>query len=650
VSAADRLIDTLSLPDDLRTLDPASLRRVAEEVRAEIIETISLNGGHLGASLGVVELTIALHAELETPRDVIVWDVGHQCYAHKLLTGRLCDFRSIRTYGGLSGFPARCESEYDIYGTGHSSSSVSAALGILQGKRAQALLRSRQEDGRAKSDDPSAHAGKVVAVIGDGALTGGMAYEALNHAGHLHTPLLVVLNDNAMSIEKNVGAMSTYLSRIRTDPTLYRFRRDLERRLSRLPAIGEGLAAMGTQLKDSIKAAIVPGMLFEDLGFTYVGVIDGHDIEALRASIRRSLAIEGPVLLHCRTVKGKGYAPAEQEPDRYHGTPRFSVTTGESLDPEGPTTFTRAFGEAMVELATADPRVIGITAAMAAGTGLDLLKEAFPERFFDVGIAEGHAVGFAAGLAAAGMRPVVAVYSTFLQRAYDQVVQDVCLQRLPVVFAIDRAGLVGADGATHHGAFDLSFLRIIPNLMVFVPKDEAELQRLLATALSLDGPSVIRYPRSAGVGLPLESPIRPYSGPWVQELRTGGDVLLLATGPVVSLALDAAETLAAQGVAASVAAVPRVHPLDEAALLPLLERHSALVTVEDNVIAGGFGSAVLEVLAGAGVCMPVKRAGLPDEFVGHGPVVVLRRDVRLTAEALAGYAVELLGQSGDRAG
>ncbi len=628
----ERLIDTLTLPGDLRTLDPLSLSQVADEVRDEIISTISLNGGHLGASLGVVELTIALHAELDTPKDAIVWDVGHQCYAHKLLTGRLSSFRSIRTYGGISGFPSRQESDFDVYGTGHSSSSVSAAVGMAEARRLK----------------PSADAGRVVAVIGDGALTGGMAYEALNHAGHLKTPLLVVLNDNAMSIEKNVGAMSSYLSRLRTDPALSRFRRDIERRVQRLPGIGDYVAAVGSQLKDSIKAALVPGMLFEELGFTYVGVIDGHDIEALRSSIRRALAVNGPVLLHCRTVKGKGYGPAEQEPDRYHGTPRFSVTTGESLDPEGPTTFTRAFGEAMVELASKDDRIVGITAAMATGTGLDLLKEAMPDRFFDVGIAEAHAVGFAAGLAAGGKRPVVAIYSTFLQRAYDQIVQDVCLQNLPVVFAVDRAGLVGADGPTHHGALDLSFLRIIPGLTVFVPRDEAQLQRLLATALRLDAPSVIRYPRSVGAGLALEHPIMPLEGPWVEELRTGDDVLFLSAGPVTALALQAAEQLGDCGVNCSVVAVTRVHPLEPAVLCPLVARHRALVTVEDNSIAGGFGSAILELMADSGVSLPVFRAGLPESFVPQGPVDILRRDIALTAETLAEKAVAMLGKAHDR--
>ncbi|MFH0916820.1 MAG: 1-deoxy-D-xylulose-5-phosphate synthase [bacterium] len=637
-----RFIDGLELPAALRTLEPAALRRVAAEVREEIIVTISCNGGHLGASLGAVELAIALHAELQTPRDAIIWDVGHQSYAHKLLTGRLGAFRSIRTYGGLSGFPCRGESPFDAYGTGHSSTSVSAAVGMVEGRLRGGdgpggLLET--ESGKAAGAGP----GRVVAVIGDGALTGGMAYEALNHAGHLGTPLLVVLNDNAMSIERNVGAMSTYLSRLRIDPTLYRFRRDIEKRLQRLPGVGERVAAVGEQVKDGIKAAIVPGMLFEELGFTYVGVIDGHDIEALRASIRGSLAVEGPVLLHCRTVKGKGYAPAERQPGRYHGTPRFSVPTGQSLDPEGPTTFTRAFGEALVELAQADDRVIGITAAMAGGTGLDLLKEAMPDRFFDVGIAEAHAVGFAAGLAATGKRPVVAIYSTFLQRAYDQIIHDVCLQGLPVVFAVDRAGLVGEDGPTHHGAFDLSFLRIVPGLTVFVPKDEAELQRLLATALRLEGPSVIRYPRSAGLGVPLERPILPLEGPWVELLCEGPDVLILSLGPGVGLALEAAERLSPEGIHASVASVRRLHPLDVDLLCPLIMAHRAVITVEDNALAGGFGSAIVELMADKLIYRPIERIGLPDAFVGQGPLKVLRRDVGLTGEAVAAAAKRLLG-------
>lgn len=632
--AGGRLIDTLELPGDLRTLGDESLRQVAVEVREAIIDTVSRNGGHLGSSLGVVELTIALHAELDTPKDAIIWDVGHQAYAHKLLTGRVKEFCSIRTYGGLSGFPTRQESVFDVYGTGHASTSVSAAVGMIEARRLA-------------GSDPASE-GRVVAVIGDGALTGGMAYEALNHAGHLHTPVLVVLNDNAMSIEKNVGAMSSYLSRLRTDPTLSRLRKDVDRWVEKVPGVGHYIVSLGQHVKDSIKAAIVPGMLFEELGFTYVGVVDGHDIEEVRDAIRRSLAVEGPVLLHCKTVKGRGYAPAEKQPGRYHGTAAFTVATGEPMDPEGPTTFTEAFGEAVVEMARIDDRVVGVTAAMASGTGLDLLKEQMPERFYDVGIAEAHAVGFAAGLAAAGKRPIVAIYSTFLQRAYDQIILDVCLQGLPVVFAVDRAGLVGSDGPTHHGAFDLSFLRMLPGLTIFVPRDEAELQRLVATALQCDGPSVIRYPRSVGMGVPLLKPIEACSGPWVDIVREGEDVLMLGVGPEVHLAEEAAELLSKQRVSTTVAAVTRVRPLDAERLKELVLRHRGVVTVEDNVLAGGFGSALLELLADLGIDRAVKRAGLPDSFVKHGPVDLLRRDVGLTADCIVAAAKAALAEAKKR--
>jgi 1-deoxy-D-xylulose-5-phosphate synthase len=642
----ERLIDTLPLPEALRTLDEEALQQVAVEVREAIIDTVSRNGGHLGSSLGVVELTIALHAELDTPRDAIIWDVGHQSYAHKLLTGRAREFESIRTYGGMSGFPTREESVFDVYGTGHASTSVSAAVGMVE-----AMRLGRKVSATAGTDTEESGVGfngRVVAVIGDGALTGGMAYEALNHAGHLKTPVLVVLNDNAMSIEKNVGAMSGYLSRLRIDPTLSRLRRDVDRWVERVPGVGRYMVSLGQHVKDSIKAAIVPGMLFEELGFTYVGVIDGHDIEAVRDGIRRSLMVEGPVLLHCRTIKGKGYAPAERQPGRYHGTPAFTISTGEPMDPEGPTTFTEAFGQAVVEMARSDERVVGITAAMAAGTGLDLLKKEMPERFFDVGIAEAHAVGFAAGLAAAGKRPIVAIYSTFLQRAYDQVIHDVCLQGLPVIFAVDRAGLVGSDGPTHHGSFDLSFLRVLPGLSIFVPRDEAELQRLVATALQCEGPSVIRYPRSAGIGVPLLKPIKPITGPWVDIVREGCDVLLLGVGPEVHLAEEAAGVLEGMGISATVAAVTRVRPMDTEVLKALALRHRGIVTVEDNALAGGFGSALLELLADCNVDRAVGRAGLPDSFVRHGPVDLLRRDVGLNSEGIVRAAEAVLAEAKKR--
>ncbi|MBU2602195.1 MAG: 1-deoxy-D-xylulose-5-phosphate synthase [Actinobacteria bacterium] len=622
-----RLLDQLCLPEDLRTLSAADLRRLASEVRLEIIQSIACVGGHLGPSLGVVELTIALHAELQSPRDKIVWDVGHQAYPHKLLTGRADRFATIRSYGGLSGFPKPSESEHDAFGTGHSSTSVSVGVGL-----AEAARLGGDKD-----------AGRVVAVIGDGALTGGMAYEGLNQAGHLRTPLVVVLNDNEMSIRKNVGAISSYLTRLRTEPSFYRFRRDLERRVQQFPRIGERVYAMGEHVKEGVKAALVPGMLFEELGFTYIGVTDGHDIEALRADLRRALAVNGPVLLHVRTIKGKGYSPAERAPDRFHGTSPFSVPTGE-CEPAGdaPPTYTEVFGRTLVELARRDTRVVGITAAMAAGTGLDHLEREFPTRFFDVGIAEGHAVGFAAGLAAAGMRPVVALYSTFLQRAYDQVIHDVCLPGLPVVFAIDRAGLVGEDGPTHHGAFDISFLRSVPGLTILAPKDEAELQTLLATALALERPVALRYPRGRGLGLPLVDVPEAITGPWVEVIREGSEVLLLATGSGVRLAEEGAAILSERGVDATVANVRMISPLDEDALVPLLEAHSAVVTVEENTVVGGFGSGVADLLQRAGLQRPLGMIGLPDEFVTHGDLPSLHAHVGFTAERVAESAASLL--------
>ncbi|MHB9148846.1 MAG: 1-deoxy-D-xylulose-5-phosphate synthase [Thermoleophilia bacterium] len=625
-----RLLDRLDLPGDLRTLDGADLRQLAAEVRSEIIHSISCVGGHLGASLGVVELTIALHAELRSPYDKIVWDVGHQAYAHKLLTGRADRFSTIRTFGGLSGFPKPDESEHDAFGTGHSSTSVSVGVGLAEAYRLSADEADR----------------RVFAVIGDGALTGGMAYEGLNQAGHLKTPMVVVLNDNEMSIKRNVGAISSYLSRLRTEPTLFRLRRDFERRVQRFPGIGERVFALGEHVKEGVKAALVPGMLFEELGFQYIGVVDGHDIEALRLDIRRAMALGGPVLLHVRTIKGKGYAPAEKAPDRFHGTSPFSVSTGECAPSDGaPPSYTEVFGKTLVSLARRDERVVGITAAMAAGTGLDYLEQAFPDRFFDVGIAEGHAVGFAAGLAAAGLRPVVALYSTFVQRAYDQIIHDVCLPGLPVVFAIDRAGLVGEDGPTHHGAFDLSFLRVVPGLTMLVPKDEAELQSLLATALSMDGPVAIRYPRGRGRGVPLlEHPV-PLVGPWVETLVAGGEVLILATGTGVALALGAASALHGQGVTASVANVRKIRPLDKDELLPLIAEHQAVVTVEENTIVGGLGSAVAELMQSAGILRPLSFVGLPDEFVTHGDLRSLHESIGFTAAGIQEAAMLALTRS-----
>ena len=499
-----RYLDRISDPADLQQFSERELTLLADEVRETILACVSETGGHLAPSLGTVELTVALHSVLSSPKDRIVWDVGHQCYAHKLLTGRRDRFDTIRQYGGLSGFPNRAESPHDVIGTGHASTSISYGLGLVE---AQRIAR---EDG-----------GNVVCVLGDGALTGGVAFEALNQAGHLRTPLVVVLNDNEMSIRANVGALQLYLNRLRLDPTLTRLREDLEHGVARIPAIGRQAYRLGKDVKESMKAFLVPGMLFEELGFAYIGVVDGHDIHALRQSIRQAIETRRPVVVHVKTVKGKGYEPAEARPDAYHGTGPFHIANGASKAAAVGTTYTQAFGDALVRLAERDERIVAITAAMTQGTGLEAFERRFPDRFYDVGIAEEHAAVFAAGLAIGGMRPVVALYSTFLQRAYDMLMQDIGLQHLPVVFAVDRAGLVGDDGPTHHGAFDMSFLRVVPGMTVMAPSSQEELQRLLATALTLDGPAAVRYPRGlAAPFAPLEE-IEPRGG-WTRRGAAGG--------------------------------------------------------------------------------------------------------------------------------
>jgi len=482
----DDLLRRVTGPSDLHQFSELELTLLADEIRALILGCVSEVGGHLAASLGAVELTVALHSVLHSPRDKIIWDVGHQCYAHKIVTGRRDCFAGIRQYGGISGFPCRAESEHDIVGTGHASTSIGYGLGLAEAAR----LAGEQE-------------GTVVCVIGDGALTGGVAFEALNNIGQMRTPVVVVLNDNQMSIRPNIGALQLYLNRLRLYPALTRLREDIERGVARIPAIGERAYALGKDFKESMKALIIPGMLFEELGFAYLGVVDGHDIRALREAIRQAVDTPRPVLVHVKTVKGKGYEPAEECPDKFHGTGPFHLSNGDSKTAAKGTSYTDAFGDALVRLAERDERVVAITAAMTQGTGLDRFEERFPDRLYDVGIAEEHAVVFAAGLALGGLRPVVAVYSTFLQRAFDMLVQDVGLQKLPVVFAVDRAGLVGDDGPTHHGAFDLSYLRLIPNMTVMAPSSQVELQHMLCTALSLDGPAAIRYPRGmAAVSAP----------------------------------------------------------------------------------------------------------------------------------------------------
>ena len=616
-----RYLDKISDPADLQQFSERELTVLAGEVREAILACVSEVGGHLAASLGTVELTVALHSVLQSPRDRILWDVGHQCYAHKLLTGRRDSFGTIRQYDGLSGFPSRGESVHDVVGTGHASTSISYGLGLVEAAK---LARGG--------------AGNVVCVLGDGALTGGVAFEAMNQAGHLRTPLVVILNDNQMSIRANVGALQLYLNRIRLDPTLTRLREDIERGVARIPAIGPQAYRLGKDVKESMKALLVPGMLFEELGFAYIGVVDGHDMHALRESVRQAIDTRRPVVVHVKTVKGKGYEPAEAHPDAFHGTGPFHLGNGARKAAAVGTTFTEAFGQALVRLAETDPRIVAVTAAMTQGTGLEEFERRFPERFYDVGIAEEHAAVFAAGLAIGGMRPVVAIYSTFLQRAYDMLVQDIGLQRLPVIFAVDRAGLVGDDGPTHHGAFDLSFLRVIPNLTIMAPSSQDELQRMLRTALDIDGPVAIRYPRGMAAPFVAAAELEPLAVGEARVLEEGRDVALIGIGTGVGIAREAAALLQAQGEQPTVVDARFVKPLDSALLERLAATHRRIVTVEENALAGGFGSAVLEQVGGS---VPVVRFGLPDAFVPHGDRTMLLEDLGLTPRAVAAAAAAL---------
>jgi 1-deoxy-D-xylulose-5-phosphate synthase len=621
------LLSRVDAGTPVASLTPEELDRLAAEIRETIIATVSRTGGHLAPSLGVVELTIALQAVFPTPRDRIVWDVGHQCYAHKLLTGRLERFCTLRQGGGLSGFPRRSESCHDVFGTGHSGTSISAAAGL------------------AAARDALGGGHKVVAVIGDGSMTSGEAFEALNHVGHLKQDLVVVLNDNEMSISQNVGALSSYLNRVLTGHLPTRMRDTFVKFLRDLPGVGEQATKVAKRVEESVKALIVPGLLFEELGFRYVGPIPGHEIKHLIETFRNVRGeFKKPVLVHVITKKGKGYPPAERDPARYHGIGPFDRVTGAPILRPGPPAYTTVFGQALVREAAQEPRLIAITAAMADGTGLAPFAAAHPDRFFDVGIAEQHAVTFAAGLACEGMRPVVAVYSTFLQRGFDQVLHDVCLQGLPVVFALDRAGLVGDDGATHHGAFDLTYLRLIPNLVVAAPKDEAELAQLLRTALAHPGPMAVRYPRGAGVG--VEVPLLPEPltiGTW-ETLRPGGDLAILAVGVCVQAALEAARMLEAEGWRIGVVNARFVKPLDEAVLAQTAAANELLLTAEENVLAGGFGAAVLEHLSAHGpAAVRTELAGIPDEFVEHGTQEALRAQYGLDAAGLAARARSMLG-------
>ncbi len=612
-------------PAELKKVPRDRLPGVAAELRETIVRNVAHTGGHLASSLGVVELTIALHYVFDCPRDRIVWDVGHQSYAHKILTGRRDAFPTLRTFGGISGFPRISESPCDAFGTGHSGTSISAALGM-------AVARDlRKEKNR------------VVAVIGDGSLSSGLALEGLNHAGHQKRDLIVILNDNEWSISQNVGALSGYLNRMMTGKLYTSFRRRVETLLKSMPH-GAFLARIAKKSEELTKGFIVPGLLFEELGYTYIGPIPGHDLEALVGTFQNLENIEGPVLVHVVTSKGKGYAPAEANPEYFHGVGVFDPETGKGIGKGSAPSYTDVFSDAIVELARENPNVVAITAAMCGGTGLTKFREAFPDRFFDVGIAEAHAVTFAAGLAREGKIPVVAIYSTFLQRAFDQVIHDVCIQKLPVVFMIDRAGLVGADGATHQGLFDLSFLRQIPGMSLMAPRDEAELVRMLRTAVGAGRPVAIRYPRGSGPEAAIPSGPGPGMVPWGKGelLAEGKDVLLVGIGSTVAMCLDAAEELRKQGVSAAVVDARFVKPLDADLLLPLVRRIGRVVTVEENLLAGGFGSAVMELLEEHDEHpQRFRRIGVRDRFVEHGSPAQLREECGLTAAHIVSGALRI---------
>jgi 1-deoxy-D-xylulose-5-phosphate synthase len=615
----EKILSNIYSPDDLKKLPAGDLPRLAAELREEIIATCAANGGHLAPSLGVVELTIALHRVFDSPRDRIVWDVGHQAYAHKLLTGRRERFRTLRTLGGISGFPKRAESPHDAFDVGHSSTSISAAVGLAVGR------------------DLKKERNKVIAVIGDGSMTGGIAYEGLNQAGHLNRDLVVILNDNEMSIAENVGALSTFLSRTITNEFVHKIKKDVEGFLEGLDGFGQGMLKIAKRAEESLKGLFTPGMLFEAFGFEYVGPIDGHDIAGLQETLEKVKRFDDAVLIHVLTRKGKGYRPAEENPSLFHGVGPFEVTTGKVMKGKGGgASYTAVFGEAIRKIAAEDDRVVAITAAMPDGTGLTPFAREFPARFFDVGIAEQHGVTFAAGLAAEGYRPVFAVYSSFLQRAYDQVFHDVCLQNLPVVFAIDRAGVVGSDGPTHHGVFDLSYLRHLPGMTLMAPKDENELQHMLFTAVEHGGPVALRYPRGNGFGVPLDQAFRTIPLGKGEVLRRGKDGAILAVGTMVQPALEAALALAAEGLDLSVVNARFIKPLDRELILSLARETGRLFTAEENAIQGGFGTAVLELLEEEGVeGVAVTRFGYPDRFIEQGEQPELRALYGLDAAGIA---------------
>jgi len=626
-------LSELSHPNQLHGLTTAELEAIARQVRERHLEVVSTSGGHLGPGLGVVELTLALYQTLDLDQDKVVWDVGHQAYPHKLLTGRYKDFDSLRQKGGVAGYLKRCESSFDHFGAGHASTSISAALGM-------ALARDRRGESF-----------KSVAVIGDGALTGGMALEAINHAGHLpNTKLLVVLNDNDMSISPPVGALSTYLNRMRLSPPVQFLQGNAEEAIKNLPFLHGELPSELKNLKESMKRLGVPkvGAVFEELGFTYIGPIDGHDIAEMVRTFEQAHRTEGPVLVHVATTKGKGYPYAEADQVGYHAQSAFDLATGKaypSSKPKRPS-YSKVFGQTLVKLCEQDPTVVGITAAMATGTGLDLLEKACPDQYFDVGIAEQHAVTMAAGMACEGLKPVVAIYSTFLQRAFDQLIHDVGIQDLPVTFVLDRAGIVGADGPTHQGQYDISYFRSIPNFTVMAPKDEAELQRMLVTSIHHSGPSAIRIPRGEGEGVPIaEEGFEPLEIGRGELLTDGDDLLIVAYGAMVAPAMATAGLLQEKGVRAAVINARFLRPLDEALILPMAQRIGRVVTMEEGALPGGFGAAVVETLNDHQVLVPVFRIGIPDVLVDHASPDQSKQALGLTPAQMAERILERYGSS-----
>ncbi len=611
------MLEQIHCPEDIHSLDENELNQLAAEIRKYLLEVVSVNGGHLASNLGVVELTLALHSVFDFSHDKLVLDVGHQCYTHKILTGRKDAMTTLRQQDGISGFPKRSESDYDHFNTGHSSTSISAAIGM------------------AKARDIKKENYSVVAVIGDGALTGGMAFEALNHAGYLNTPLIIILNDNKMSIAKNVGAISRHLNKLRTSSYYDKSKAKINSWLRKIPKVGDHIANGIEKLKDGLKYLLVPGVLFEEMNFTYIGPIDGHDIHSMQEIFRNARNLDHPVIIHVLTRKGKGYLPAEKQPDKFHGTPPFDVLTGKAVKEENMgLTYTQAFGETMLELAAQYEDIVAITAAMPDGTGLSKFGETYPDRFFDVGIAEQHAVTFGAGLAANGLRPVVAIYSTFLQRAYDQVWHDVCLQDLPVIFALDRGGLVPGDGETHQGIYDLSYLRTMPNLSILMPKDENELRQMLYTAYQQKHPVAIRYPRGYGRNVPLEPFAAIPWGKW-ETLTRGEDFAIFAVGPLCETAMEIRRILYYHDISVSVVNARFLKPLDEEMLQAIEKEPIPVVILEENVCEGGFAGACAEYWTARGADVSLLSFGLPTIVQGQGSVDVLREAYGLAAESVA---------------